>query len=288
MPLRKILIVYKKSSYETHVIDEKDKNYLRLLQEKNVAIRRSKSTHDVHQDTFETVKYHLRSLKIKYDVRLRYNLKPIRGYDLVITIGGDGTFLETSHYLEEGVLMGINSVPTESVGYYCRADTENFLEKIYAFVSGKATLQVLHRLSLSRDGENLWPLALNDVLFANQNPAGTTRYVLKVDGRSEEQKSSGLWVSPAPGSTAATKSAGGKPLPLASKKIQYVIREPYAPPGKKYHLLKGILSPQSQVEIISMMDDAVLFIDGPHQNYSVKRGSRILIGNANQPLRAIW
>ena len=32
--IEKVLIVYKKSSYEEHVLDEKDKNFLKLLREK--------------------------------------------------------------------------------------------------------------------------------------------------------------------------------------------------------------------------------------------------------------
>ncbi len=284
----RVLIVYKKSSYEAHAIDQKDRNYLRLLQEGNVAIRKSKTTHDRHVDSLETVKTHLRRLKIPFDVRLRYDLDAIRGHDLVVTIGGDGTFLEASHYLERGVLLGINSVPQESVGFFCRATAENFLEKIYQYLQGSGSLQTLHRLAIQIDGRRLGPLVLNDLLFSNQNPAGTTRYVLKTQKKSEEQKSSGVWVSPAPGSTAATKSAGGRVLPLDSERFQYVVREPYTPAGKKYRLIRGVLNPRERVEILSMMDEASLFIDGPHVCTPIHRGSRIVVTHADKPIRAIW
>ena len=286
--ISKVLIVYKKSSYQEHALDEKDENYLRLIREQSIVIKRSKSTHDVHLESLETVKSQLSHLQIPYALRLRTDLSPIKGYDLVLTIGGDGTFLETSHYINDGLLLGINSVPTESVGYYCKATAENFLEKMYAYLEGRSKIQKLHRLRLEIDGQLQFPLALNDLLFANQNPAGTTRYVLKIGNKKEEQKSSGLWVSAAPGSTAATKSSGGRALPLSSDKIQYVIREPYAPPGKKYKLLKGILPAKQKIEILSMMDDASIFVDGPHQTYTIRRGSLITIRNAASPIQAIW
>lgn len=288
MNLTRILIVYKKSSYQEHALDQKDANYLRLLKERHPAIRRSKRTHDTHIDTFSTVKSRLASLGIPFDVCLRTRLKMIRGYDLVFTIGGDGTFLETSHYMERGLLLGINSVPYESVGYYCKATADTFIEKIYAYLSGTALTKTLHRLEMRVDGKRLWPLALNDILFANTNPAGTTRYVVKVGRHEEEQKSSGLWISPAPGSTAATKSAGGRALPLESPQIQYVVREPYAPTGRHRRLSKGVLGTRGQVGIFSMMDDAALFVDGPHITHRIRRGARILIRNAMQPIRAIW
>ncbi len=285
----RVLIVYKKSSYQEHALDEKDPNYLKLLKERNPAIRKSKSTHDMHVDTFETVKTHLKSIGIPYDVKLRYKLaEPITGYDLVLTIGGDGTFLETAHFIEKGTLMGINSVPEESVGFFCRSNADNFLQKIYQYLHGTCRLQTLHRALVSIDGRPLGPLALNDVLFANTNPAGTTRYVLKTGRLQEEQKSSGLWISPAPGSTAATRSAGGRKLPLGSSRIQYVVREPYAPPRKTYRMLKGVLPASAKVEIASVMDEAALFIDGPHITYPVRRGARIVITGANKPIQAIW
>ncbi len=285
---RRVLIVYKKSSYQEHALDEKDANYLRLLRQGSPATLKSKSTHDTHVDTLETVKRHLRNLRIAYDVCLRTQLKPIRRHDLVLTIGGDGTFLETSHFVAKGPMLGINSVPKESVGYYCKATAESFLDKLYEYIHGTCRLQTLHRVSVTVDGRLFWPLALNDVLFANTNPAGTTRYVLKVGGSKEEQKSSGLWISPAPGSTAGTKSAGGRALPLSSKHIQYVVREPYAPTGKRYRLLKGVLKPPARVEIFSMMDEAALFIDGPHIVTMLRRGSKIVIENAMKPIQAIW
>jgi NAD+ kinase len=282
------LIVYKKSSYQEHALDEKDANYLRLLRERNPATLRSKATHDTHVDTLETIKGRLTNLRIPYDLCLRTQLKPIRSHDLILTIGGDGTFLETSHYVQKGLMLGVNSVPRESVGYYCKATAETFLDKLYEYLHGRCRLQTLHRLAIAVDGRASWPLALNDVLFANTNPAGTTRYVLKVGKKEEEQKSSGLWISPAPGSTAATKSAGGRALPLDSKEIQYVVREPYAPPGKRYRLLKGVLKPPSRIEIFSMMDDAALFVDGPHIVIKLRRASRIAIRNAMKPIQAIW
>ena len=73
------------------------------------------------------------------------------------------------------------------------------------------------------NGESLHDRVLNEALFCHASPAATSRYILRVaraDGAEpdvladEEQKSSGLWVGPAAGSTAAQRSAGGSVLPL--------------------------------------------------------------------------
>ena len=230
----------------------------------------------------------LQQLKAVFHVLSRDRLRPITGYDIVLTIGGDGTFLDTAHYLKAGLMLGINSMPKQSVGFFCRATTETFSEKIDDFLSGRYRVRILHRLSVEVDGRLTAPLSLNDVLFANINPAGTTRYALEVGRISEEHKSSGLWIAPAPGSTAAIRSAGGRVLPLGSKKIQYVVREPYTPPGRAYRLTRGVLNDPATIRITPLMDDAALFMDGPHAVYRVRRSSRIAIRNAHRPIRAVW
>lgn len=288
MRIRKVLIVYKKSSYETHVLDEKDPNYLRLLREGNVATRKSKFIHREHRRSFETVRQAFRELKISCRVRLRYNLQPLKAYDLVVTIGGDGTFLETAHFLGEGILMGVNSAPTESVGFFCRTNRWNFREKVLALLSGKGRLQRLTRLKVELPDRQGVAYVLNDLLFASRNPAGTTRYLLAVGKRREEQKSSGVWVAPGPGSTAAIHSAGGRVLPLDSGRFQYVVREPYLSRGRRCRLPRGILGPHDALRFTSIMDDISVYIDGPHRRFPIRRGAVVTIRQANRPIFAVW
>lgn len=287
MRIRKALIVYKKSSYEAHVFGEKDPVYLQLLRVGSAATRTSRGVHQEHRSTLEAVQEELRALSVSFDLRQRYYLKPIRGYDLVITIGGDGTFLETAHFLEEGVMMGVNSAPSESVGFFCRANRSNFRRKIISILKDQHPLLVLSRLKLSIPGQKKIPLVLNDILFANQNPASTARYLLSARRIREEQKSSGVWISPAAGSTAAIRSAGGRSLPIRSARFQYRVREPYQPRGKRYRLRGGILSPREKVTIFSMIDDAAVYIDGPHLVYPVKRGWTITIKRSHSPLKMV-
>lgn len=286
--IKRILIVYKKSAYEKHALDLKDVNYLRLLRERNPAIRRSKISHDSHVDALERIRRQLAGHKIRFDVTPRGRLRTISGYDLVLTIGGDGTFLDASHYLRDGLILGINSAPEDSVGFFCHATADTFLEKIDQILHGTGRIRTLHRLAMTINKKPVWPLALNDILFTNTNPAGTTRYILTIGRKREEHKSSGLWVSPAPGSTAATRSAGGKRLPLEAQEIQYVVRELYAPSGKSYRLTRGILRAQASLEILSLIEQGGIYIDGPHTVHKVRRGSKIVIRNAHRPIYAVW
>ena len=287
MQLRKVLLVYKKSSYETHVLDEQDKNYIRLLAEKSAVLLRSKLSHEEHVGTLETIQQELTRRKIPFDVRHRKELEPVRGYDLVLTIGGDGTFLEASHFMEKGLLMGVNSSPDHSVGHFCRATADNFSRRLNDLLHDRLHIRSLSRLQVRINDDPPLPPVLNDVLFTNLNPAGTTRYVLKLRNREEEQKSSGLWIATAAGSTAAIHSAGGRLLPIGSRQFQYVVREPYLARGQRCRLRRGLLQPRQKLQIITVMDDSALYLDGPHATYPIRRGDEVTVTLSRHPLKVI-
>jgi len=282
------LVVYKQDAYESKAPDGGAAPSPRPGRKTAADVLRARRNAASHKATLDAVTGALRSLAISFDVRYRHELAPIRGYELVVSVGGDGTFLETAHYLEEGHLLGVNSAPQESVGFFCKAQAGDFLGRAERFFQGKAMIRSLSRLRVDIDGVSQAPLILNDVLFANTVPAGTSRYELVVGKVREEQKSSGVWIGPAPGSTAAIRSAGGRRLALSSEQLQYVVREAYNPPGKVYQLNKGVLDGKAKVRIRSLMEGAAIYLDLPHRMISVHRGSELSFCNARAPLKAVW
>jgi NAD+ kinase len=128
---------------------------------------------------------------------------------------------------------------------------------------------------------------LNDVLFTHYCPAATTRYRLRVRRRAEVQRSSGVWVATAAGSTAAIRSAGGRVDPIATRRLQLVVREPYIARGPGYRILKGFIGEAEQLEIQSFMRAGRLYIDGPHIWRAVEIGSVLRIRRSDEPLRLL-
>ena len=106
-------------------------------------------------------------------------------------------------------------------------------------------------MQIALEGEVISTRVLNDVLFCHECPAATTRYLIRHGAIEEEHKSSGVWVGPAAGSTAAQRSAGGRVLPPTSTQMQYVVREPYVSNGTRYQLTHGLLEPDEQLLITS-------------------------------------
>ncbi len=287
--MKKITLVYKESTYSRYFKGKALKGEIRLLKE----------LHDKHFCMVERAVSFLRREGMEVTPVKREKLKPIRSADLVITIGGDGTFLDTSHYVNDIPMWGINSTPTHSAGFLMSATPENFERRwkllvgarhVYPEPSRRAVplpILKLQRLQILINGRKLPELVLNDVLIAHTNPAAVSRYELRVDDRKEEQKSSGLWISTAAGSTAATQSAGGKVLPQESKRIQFIARELYHGRNQRYRLAKGIVSPRAKIQVISQMHEAACYLDGPRVWYPIRYGDRIEVKAANRPLRII-
>jgi NAD+ kinase len=128
---------------------------------------------------------------------------------------------------------------------------------------------------------------LNDALYAHSSPAATSRYLLEIGKITEEQRSSGIWIGPAAGSTAAVRSAGGKVLPLSSEKLQLVVREPYAPFGKRYELLRRVVEPGESVVMRSKMDEAMLWLDGPYRQVPIRLGDQAEFSVSDEPLKVL-
>lgn len=204
---------------------------------------------------------------------------------LVITVGGDGTLLTAAHYIEDGVALAVNSAPADSIGHFSLTDRRGFEAVLGAAEEGRLRPLSLSRLAATLDARPLPELATNDVLIAHDHPAATSRYRLRVGGQDEEHRSSGLWIATAAGSTAGIRSAGGRPMPLRSRRLQYRVRELYREPGRHYRLEAGFVEPGESLAVDSKMEAGWLFIDGARTAYRFRFGAHLEVRTSNRPLR---
>jgi NAD+ kinase len=126
-------------------------------------------------------------------------------------------------------------------------------------------------------------------LFCHAIPAATSRYLVTFDGHTEEQRSSGVWVCTAAGSTGAARSAGGRVLPFGSAKLQLIVREPYLelrrqPRPAPLQLSSVVFEPPQSLFLTSKMADARLYLDGPYRQIPVGLGDRVVCNISDEPL----
>jgi NAD+ kinase len=279
-----VLVVHKRSNLES---------YTRRWGKQTAAQRRAinrvfAAAAKSHDATVDEVKSSLDWIGAKTVFMLRDDLKLFdeRRYDLVVTVGGDGTLLATASQLERTPVLAVNSAPQSSVGFFAAAsinDVRAWLERISR---GAEKPHALHRMQVEHNGKSVGHPALNDALVSHPSPVMTTRLFLKPPGvkKGEEQKSSGVWISTPAGSSSAARAAGGVLLPLASKELQYVVREPYVSAGGEYEHTKGIIRPGQRLLVESRLPLGRVYIDGSAHEVHLGFGDKLAFSASKTPL----
>ena len=281
----RVLVVYKKSTYQRYV-GRAQERLEELIAHSDISVEGLMQEHEVHQETLKRAKSALRELGARAVLRYRPEPMPEEGaWDLIVTLGGDGTLLWASHLADSSTpMLAINSAPDTSVGYFCAGDGHNVDEVLSAALAGRLKSSRLARMRVELGDRLISTRVLNDALYCHESPAATSRYILDHAGSRERQMSSGVWVGPAAGSTAALRSAGGKVLPIGSQKIQFVVREPYRGVDHRYDLIKGLVAPGEGLEITSRMTKGRLFLDGTQKVHAVGIGDRVRMTLSDEPL----
>jgi NAD+ kinase len=263
----RLLVVYKKSFLETHGAAA------RRLGRRDPAYRdRLALAHRENRRTLDAVLAALRERRIRADVVYRGDAARRDVYDLVLSVGGDGTLFAAAGYVRDTPLLGVNSDPANSLGLWTGTNRAGFPAALDRALAGRLHAVRLTRLRVAVNGRPLEVQAFNDVLFAHRNPAAMTRYRLAVGSRTEDQKSSGLWIATAAGSTAAIRSAGGRRLPLGTRRFQYLVREPYGWPRRGTALVHGFAE---RLSVIPYVADSAVWIDGARLRRDLELGDRI-------------
>lgn len=282
----RVLVVYKKSSYEIYVRERHHARVLELLEANDPSVETLLRAHEAHHRSMEAAKAALQKLGARASFRYRSGPVSVSEFDLVVTLGGDGTLLWASHRVgAECPVVAVNTAPQDSVGHFCAGTSEAVEDLLADAVSGRLRATRVARLAVDVDGETATQRVLNDVLFAHVCPASTTRMLVRAPGLDAVFKSSGLWVSTPAGSTAAIRSAGGDVMPIGSRRLQYVVREPYFDPNTKTSpQTKGFLKSEDTLSVVSRIRAGRLYLDGPHDGRVIDIGSKLDVRLSPEPL----
>ena len=151
------------------------------------------------------------------------------GSDLVVVLGGDGTFLSAARSVRSQgpPLVGIN---LGSLGFLTEISRRDVAEALAVLLAGQATEE--RRLMLDVRVRSKGAIvasyrALNDVVLAKSTLARTVRLRVQVDEHAvSAYRSDGLIISTPTGSTAYSLSAGG---PLVHPAMDAILITPICP-----------------------------------------------------------
>jgi NAD+ kinase len=212
--------------------------------------------------------------------------KDILNVDLVITIGGDGTFVKAAHLVEDSFILGINSSPDTSEGALTSVNINeiNELKKL-----DKKDFRIIERprAEVILNNKILEEKAVNEVYIGASSQFHSSRYKIKFKDKEEEQRSSGIIVSTGTGSSAWFLSAGGQPFNYEEKRLCFLVREPYF--GKRVYkptILKGEVLEDQEIVITSTRDfGGIIAIND--STYDFNSGDIVKIKLSNKPLKVI-
>ncbi|MBN2492710.1 MAG: NAD(+)/NADH kinase [Planctomycetes bacterium] len=262
--MRKILVVYKRSAFELYS-ESPDPTVRAFLEKGGAEVERMERSHHIQKDAHARVLAALARTDFEVTAVSRGEFRSAEGADLVVTVGGDGTFLRASHGVRDQPVVGVNTDPDASVGFFCTATAVN-IASVLDHLEGLPRT-TLHRLEVSIDGTSVGALALNDVLYAHSNPAAVTRYRVAVNGTDRYRRSSGFLVATAAGSTGWMYQEGGRVMPIADPRIQYVSRSVR---GERPRFAKRIV-------LTSLTLEAQLFLDGIATVERIALGSTVTV-----------
>ena len=212
-----------------------------------------------------------------YELRTRADVQPET--DLLLSFGGDGTFLSAAHRVADaGIpILGVN---LGRLGFLSSHRIEDVAAHI---LSGDYYVKERTMLEVSvpdREIENFWPYAVNEAGL-HRADAETLGVDVSIDGvKLPTYWADGLLVATSIGSTAYSLSAGG---PICMPASRVLLLTPIAPHNLN---LRSVVTPATSVVRLaarSRCGEAVLTID--NRNYTVREGEEIEIREAPFKLR---
>src|SRR5579884_3235200 len=180
----RVLIVGKITPYQ-EAIARNDRTVLKLIQAGDPSVTRMIPAHVEHQATLSAVKQELQHRCSDVVFFFADSLEQMGSvdphFDLAVAVGGDGTVIDTSHYITRVPLLGVNSSPSTSHGHFCLANAHNFAAVLDEIAAGSRRALPVMRLRAYLDGKAIWRPALNEVFI--EEPAGTSHYIVRIRGR---------------------------------------------------------------------------------------------------------
>jgi NAD+ kinase len=200
----------------------------------------------------------------------------VNEFDLLITLGGDGTILRAARIAAEHSIpiLGLN---LGRVGFLAEMERENWSDKLSLILEGKYWLEerMMLQAELRRQG-NAAPWtgeALNEFVVGRGTLARVVRLTTYIDGEYlTTYAADGLIVATATGSTAYALAVGG---PILPPELNNILLIPIAP-----HLCLDravVLSQGVRVEVqVSTDHRAILTVDGQF-DVELKDADRVVI-----------
>ncbi len=224
--------------------------------------------------------------------------------DIIIVIGQDGLVANTAKYTNQLPIIAINPDPTRFDGVLLPFTVQTFERAFLQVIQNRYKYQMATMADvLMNDGQRL--LAFND-FFVGTVSHTSARYLLTFDGETETHSSSGIIISTGAGATGWLSSlfnmANGMnrifgtgqvcqnpAITRDNDSLVFVVREPFLSKTSQITINAGIITPQKELVIESLMPKTgIIFSDGLESDkLKFNTGSIAKIGVAKEKAKLV-
>ena len=230
----------------------------------------------IHTNESKDINFEITSKLISLGVLENINMEsamPGKEYDLIVSLGGDGTLLNVAKKYIDTPIMGIN---TGNLGYLTLATKDNLHTCIKCILN--KGFEVEERMMIQGEFDSNSIIALNDIVISRGNYAKMIDTKLYIDGKFvDTYRGDGLIVSTPTGSTAYSLSAGG---PIVEPSLDVVLITPICSHSIKQRPL--VVSANNEIKIISD-NDFMIVSDGEEGRIS----NNISISKFNKKIKLV-
>jgi len=201
--------------------------------------------------------------------------------DLIIVIGGDGTFLSVSKtaILNNIPIAGFN---LGTLGFLTELNKEEIEQTLEKILSGKA--KIFERKVFEFRFNKFYEIAANDIVITKGNIARIINLLLEINGDEiTHVRGDGLIIATPTGSTAYSLSAGG---PIVSPEVNGIVITPICPHSLTF---RPIIIPDHFkvcVTLQSKSDNVFITLDG-QKVIPIKKGNKFSVSVYDKKLKII-
>ncbi len=199
--------------------------------------------------------------------------------DIIISVGGDGTFLRTARNFIEKPIMGVNAGTFGFLTVYSHNNLENALKNI---IMGRWYIE--NRITLKAQKFDRPVIALNDFVISVTGSARMVSISVNAEGKSVfDYRGDGLIVATPTGSTAYNLSAGG---PVLYPTMAAIVITPICP--HKLSLRPVVLPSETilKIKVESKSEEIILSADG-QDIIPLKSGDEITISKSEHDVKLV-
>ena len=204
--------------------------------------------------------------------------------ELVIVIGGDGSFIDAASYAEKKnvPIIGVN---LGKVGYLNEIEPEE-LESLGKIFSGEYVTEDRMLLEISvNESDNVSLIerhAVNDVVISNQQYLGISDFVVYSKDGGVRYRADGAVISTPQGSTAYSLSAGG---PVVSHNAGAIILTPIAP--HSFFNRSIVFAENEEIKVKNISDQPLNVSADGRLVYKLEPGDKISVRASSKKLKVM-